>query len=462
MGQWLNERISQAMQTRREHASTSSRRRRLAAAHVAHEFKGIEAIPVIDYLGDTPTTTSAKVKRTDQRLIQSGDMRYRLDLGRPKVPYQELMEVGAHDRPMHVPGKKAPWQPFIEREVDAHDSYSPSSTDVHIVNDDEEGSSWKHRQCIARLTPNRARCLREGVKHTDTLNEESRGQIFPLQIDSQEQVANFLLQHDGRLSDRWIAVTYETRKTPGMQLAQKKMGNMLRNLAAAFPEEVGSVASNFPRRVRRNKPGPSISGEQIVILDENENFDAAKIEPAMHAREAEAEENDVHASQALAQYEEYDIIDFSTKDELEHVFDQPNATVGVYNADEVELYLGLQWKAKVEQFRAEDAEYDVDAFLAQYANLMGVSDEKTLDERIENAKAALVKKGKMLPEEARKLGTGSSRKRKTPVQVMGDQDQSTPPSLSRSSDLSEHCNGNSDERLSSTQGPLMKPKHFVD
>lgn len=254
-----------------------------------------------------------------------------------------------------------------------------------------------------------------------------------------------------------------------MQLAQKKMGNMLRNLAAALPEEVGSVASNFPRRVRRNKPGPSISGEQIdvladdqIILDENENFDAAKIEPAMHAREAEAEENEVHASQALAQYEEYDIIDFSTKDELEHVFDQPNATVGVYDADEVELYLGLQWKAKVEQFRAEDAEYAVDAFLAQYANLMGVSDEKTLDERIENAKVALVKKGKMLPEEARKLGTGSSRKRKAPVQVMGVKEQLTPPSLSRSSGLSEGCDGNSQERLSSTRGPLKKPKRFDD
>ena len=174
---------------------------------------------------------------------------------------------------------------------------------------------------------------------------------------------NALLQYNRAKTQRRIALSTKQRDK-ATSVAQFKLNCLLHDFIGENVLEYGDVARTFPEKVSF-KFGPEEGNFEHD--SDYENADAA---------------------------EGFDFLDFNEKDELEYMFDEPNVAAGAYDRDEVDYFVDQKIHAALKTKRKSGfSDGDVNELLASNR----ACDERELEERIEEARARLIRKRKLLP-----------------------------------------------------------------
>ena len=325
---------------------------------------------MVDYLGRTPSTATTKLRFNDEMLScpppSHKELQERLDLGRSKVPF-ETARIFADQDPLRAPGEREPWQAHLTNLNAAHEEHyrqdRANSVTFPSRSIFDEGS-WTHRQMIERSSPQRIKHLREWEKRDNATTRRYPAPQLPREVPEHYAV-DVLLMYDRSKTHRKVAIPTKTKpRDETTRQSQLKMGRLLQNFISENPEEHGEVAATFPEKAR---------------------FDFhAKIDT----------ENPYVDSDNVGSGEEFDILDFSGPDELEYVFDGPNVTVGAYDRDEVDYYVDRKIEETLKKKRKSGfSDNHINDLLASNSGCT----EQELEERIEESKARLVQKKKLLP-----------------------------------------------------------------
>jgi hypothetical protein len=340
---------------------------------IVDDFGSIGMISVIDYLGRTPGTATTKIRLSDEMVseqpLSRDELSQRLDLGRPKVPF-ETAKIYAHQDSLHAPGKHVPWKAHLTNLNAAHEEHDRQSRNNPVTVPSRnifrvlDQSSWTYRQMINRSTAQRQKHLREWEKRDNALTGRYPGHQLPREVPEHYAV-DALLEYDRSKTHRGVALP--TKSKPRDEVTrqlQLKMRRLIHNFISENPKEHGAVAATFPEKVR---------------FDFHAKIN--KVDPYVDYNNAGAAE-------------EFDILDFSRPDELEYVFDAPNVAVGAYDRDEVDYYVHQEINEELKAMKKDGfSDNDVRNVLASNSGC----DEQELEERLEEAKARLVKKRKLLP-----------------------------------------------------------------
>ena len=325
---------------------------------------------MVDYLGRTPSTATTKLRFNDEMLScpppSHKELQERLDLGRSKVPF-ETARIFADQDPLRAPGEREPWQAHLTNLNAAHEEHyrqdraNPVTAPTRSIFDE---GSWTHWQMIERTSPQRIKHLREWEKRDNALTGRYPAPQLPREVPEHYAV-DALLMYDRSKTHRKVAVPTKTKpRDEATRQSQLKMGRLLQTFISENPEEHGEVAATFPEKARFDF--------HAKIDIENPYIDSDNAGPA----------------------EEFDILDFSGPDELEYVFDAPNAAVGAYDRDEVDYYVDRKVEETLKKKRKNGfSDQNINGLLASNSGC----GEQELEERIQEAKARLVTKKKLLP-----------------------------------------------------------------